>query len=79
MHKHVSLLIMLRHFFIQLIIGYQRFISPYLGKRCRFHPTCSEYAKTAMTELPLHQAFKKIIIRLSKCHPFNQSSPYDPL
>jgi len=27
-----------------LIAGYQRFISPFLGPRCRFHPTCSAYA-----------------------------------
>ncbi len=31
-----------------LIGGYQRWISPFLGDRCRFHPSCSVYAKTAI-------------------------------
>ncbi|HEY4725651.1 MAG TPA: membrane protein insertion efficiency factor YidD, partial [Actinomycetota bacterium] len=30
-----------------LIGAYQRWISPFLGNRCRFHPSCSAYAKTA--------------------------------
>ncbi|HKO84059.1 MAG TPA: membrane protein insertion efficiency factor YidD, partial [Actinomycetota bacterium] len=31
-----------------LIGAYQRWISPFLGNRCRFHPSCSVYAKTAI-------------------------------
>jgi putative membrane protein insertion efficiency factor len=31
-----------------LIGAYQRWISPFLGNRCRFHPSCSVYAKTAV-------------------------------
>ena len=77
--QHANLLNMLKHFLIQLITGYQRFVSPFLGRRCRFDPTCSAYAKEALIALPLGQAIKRIAIRLSKCHPFNQSPPCDPL
>ncbi|MDG2348082.1 MAG: membrane protein insertion efficiency factor YidD [Gammaproteobacteria bacterium] len=69
----------MKHFFIFLIRFYQVFISPMLGKRCRFHPTCSEYAKQAFETLPVHKACCKTICRLSKCHPFNKSNPVDPL
>ena len=40
-----------------LIGAYQRWISPFLGNRCRFHPSCSAYAKTAVEThgaLPFH-------------------------
>lgn len=73
------LLIMMKHFFIRLIQFYQTFLSPMLGRRCRFHPTCSEYAKTAFQELPCHIAIWRTLCRLSKCHPWNKSNPIDPL
>ena len=33
---------------IALLRGYKRFISPLLGPRCRFVPSCSEYAMQAI-------------------------------
>ncbi|HNL21721.1 MAG TPA: membrane protein insertion efficiency factor YidD, partial [Rhodocyclaceae bacterium] len=33
---------------IALLRGYQYAVSPWLGRRCRFHPSCSEYAVTAV-------------------------------
>jgi putative membrane protein insertion efficiency factor len=50
---------------------YQLVISPMLGPRCRFHPTCSEYAIEA---LRVHGAIKGswlTIKRLSRCHPMS--------
>ncbi|HHU61652.1 MAG TPA: membrane protein insertion efficiency factor YidD, partial [Natronincola sp.] len=35
-------------FFLLLIEGYQKFISPMLPRSCRFYPTCSNYAKQAI-------------------------------
>src|SRR5581483_9147492 len=32
------------------VAGYRRFVSPLLGPRCRFAPSCSEYALTALAE-----------------------------
>ena len=69
----------MKHFFIYIIRFYQTFISPMLGKRCRFHPTCSEYAKQAYNELPVYQACYKTCVRILKCHPWNKSNPVDPL
>ncbi|WP_341786842.1 membrane protein insertion efficiency factor YidD [Rickettsia endosymbiont of Cantharis rufa] len=53
-----------------LLKFYQYFISPLLGNNCRFHPTCSEYAKEAITT---HGALKGLWLtfkRIIKCQPF---------
>ncbi|HJD56310.1 MAG TPA: membrane protein insertion efficiency factor YidD [Rickettsia endosymbiont of Pyrocoelia pectoralis] len=53
-----------------IIRFYQYFISPLLGNNCRFHPTCSEYAKDAIT---IHGSIKGLLLtlkRLIKCQPF---------
>ncbi len=57
---------------------YQLCISPFLGQRCRFAPSCSEYAKEA---LDTHGAFKGSWLtfkRLIKCGPWNRGG-YDPV
>jgi uncharacterized protein len=56
---------------IAALIGYRRFISPLLGPRCRFYPSCSAYALEAVQ---LHGALRGswlAIRRLSRCHPFH--------
>lgn len=45
---------------------------------CRFTPTCSQFAREAIIELPPHIAIYRIITRLIKCHPFG-SSGFDPV
>lgn len=50
---------------------YQYFISPLLGPKCRFLPTCSEYAKQSIIK---HGPFKGLIYsfkRIMKCHPWH--------
>ena len=57
---------------------YQRCISPYLGKNCRYHPTCSQYMIEA---LMIHGIFKGLLLgtkRILRCHPW-ASSGYDPV
>ncbi|WP_314393473.1 membrane protein insertion efficiency factor YidD [Leptotrichia shahii] len=61
-----------------LIKCYQKCISPYLGKRCRFYPTCSEYSRQAITKYGAIKGSYLAIIRLLKCHPFHKGG-YDPL
>jgi len=39
---------MIKFFILTLIRAYQAFISPLLGERCRFYPTCSVYALSAV-------------------------------
>ncbi len=57
---------------------YQELISPALGRRCRYLPTCSAYAKTAIERFG---AWKGAILggrRLLRCQPFG-SSGFDPV
>jgi len=65
-------------FFIWLISIYQRLISPLVGPCCRFHPTCSEYAKEALESHGLVMGTWLTIKRLSKCHPLGGSG-FDPV
>jgi len=65
-------------FFIWLISIYQRLISPLVGPCCRFHPTCSEYAKEALESHGLVMGIWLTIKRLSKCHPLGGGG-FDPV
>jgi len=60
-----------------VIVGYQRVVSPWLPRACRFAPTCSEYARLAIAEHGLGRGAWLAIVRLGRCHPFN-SGGYDP-
>ncbi len=63
---------------LTLIKCYQLFISPLIGQRCRFYPTCSHYA---MDAIRLHGVIKGIILslwRLLRCHPFVKGG-FDPV
>jgi putative membrane protein insertion efficiency factor len=54
-----------------LITVYQGTLSPLLGPRCRFYPSCSQYAKECLGLYPLHVAGTKIARRLLSCHPLH--------
>jgi len=54
-----------------MIKGYQWFISPLLGPRCRFYPTCSHYAAEAISRHGISRGAILSIRRLLKCHPFH--------
>ncbi|MEQ8850913.1 MAG: membrane protein insertion efficiency factor YidD [Phycisphaerales bacterium] len=63
--------------FILLIRGYQAVLSPLMGGRCRFHPTCSQYALDVFrTHNPI-RAFGLTAWRLLRCQPWGGSG-YDP-
>lgn len=65
--------------FLLGIIGvYQRYVSPMLGPRCRFYPSCSHYACDA---LRLHGALRGSGLsawRVLRCHPFHPGG-FDPV
>ncbi|MCE2573020.1 membrane protein insertion efficiency factor YidD [Motilimonas eburnea] len=63
---------------IVLIKTYQILISPLLGPRCRFHPTCSHYAIEAIKTHGLVKGCWLAGKRLIKCHPLNPGG-YDPV
>ena len=54
---------------INIIKIYQYFISPLLGNRCRFLPTCSEYFIEALKTYGLIKGLKLGSKRILKCHP----------
>lgn len=55
----------------RLVIAYRLLISPLLGPRCRFHPSCSAYALEALARHRLPRALWLIVRRLARCHPLN--------
>ncbi|MCY4055914.1 MAG: membrane protein insertion efficiency factor YidD [Cyanobacteria bacterium MAG CAR3_bin_5] len=63
---------------IGLIRLYQRFISPLLGPRCRFSPSCSAYAVEALARHGLWRGGWLSVWRLLRCHPCTAGG-YDPV
>jgi putative membrane protein insertion efficiency factor len=61
-----------------LIRIYRFFISPLLGYRCRFLPTCSEYGYEALEYYGFLKGLGLILRRLLRCHPWGGSG-WDPV
>ena len=61
-----------------MIRSYRYLISPLLGPRCRFYPSCSSYAEEA---IKMHGVLKGgwlAVKRIGRCHPFNKGG-VDPV
>ena len=56
---------------IGLISGYRMFVSPLLGPRCRFYPSCSAYALDAIRVHGAARGSWLAVRRISRCHPFH--------
>jgi uncharacterized protein len=56
---------------VLLVRLYQRLISPLLPPACRFYPSCSAYAVTALQRHGALRGSWLTIRRLSRCHPFH--------
>ncbi|MFC6476858.1 membrane protein insertion efficiency factor YidD [Pseudomonas asuensis] len=56
---------------IILLRGYQLFISPMIGPRCRFYPSCSHYAVEALQTHGVLRGSWLTVRRLLRCHPFH--------
>jgi putative membrane protein insertion efficiency factor len=61
-----------------LIRGYQLCLSPLLGPRCRYYPTCSCYAHTAIERYGAWRGSWLGLCRLLRCHPL-AAGGYDPV
>jgi putative membrane protein insertion efficiency factor len=64
--------------FVVLIKLYQWILSPLLGPKCRFTPTCSNYALEAFKKYGLFKGFWLTVKRISRCHPLGGHG-YDPV
>lgn len=64
--------------FLLIIKIYQLFISPLTPSTCRYHPTCSQYAKVALERFGLFKGGWLATKRIFSCHPWGGSG-YDPV
>lgn len=63
---------------IQLVRLYRLTLSPWLGRNCRFQPTCSQYAVEALERHGALRGTRLAAIRIARCHPWGGSG-YDPV
>ncbi len=63
---------------IGLLRIYRFLISPLLGQRCRFYPSCSHYAEEALRKRGIVKGSLLSIWRLLRCHPLNAGG-FDPV
>lgn len=64
---------------LALIRLYQTAISPYTRPRCRYYPTCSQYAAQAIAAHGALRGSYLAVRRLLRCHPFSRRGWYDPV
>ena len=67
-----------RRAFVLPIRLYQRFVSPFLPRSCRYTPTCSEYAAQAIESYGVVIGIAKGVWRIARCNPFGGWG-YDPV
>ena len=63
---------------LAIIGAYRRFLSPLLGPRCRFAPSCSAYAQEALARHGAARGGWLAVRRISRCHPFHPGG-HDPV
>jgi putative membrane protein insertion efficiency factor len=69
----------MKKLFLALIRFYQRSISPLSPPRCRFTPTCSQYAYEAITKYGALKGGWLAFCRLLRCNPFYKGDFFDPV
>ncbi len=72
------LLQILSYPFILLIKFYQYVISPAIGPKCRYTPTCSQYAIEALKKYGLFKGGWLAVKRIASCHPWGGHG-HDPV
>jgi putative membrane protein insertion efficiency factor len=68
----------MKRFLIFLLNSYSKYISPMFGRRCKYYPTCSAYARTAIEK---HGVIKGLILavwRILRCNPYSMGG-LDPV
>ena len=68
----------MKQLLLALIRMYQKHVSPAFPPRCRFIPTCSQYAAEAISKYGALRGGLLALWRLLRCNPFNKGDIYDP-
>ncbi|MGL1904248.1 MAG: membrane protein insertion efficiency factor YidD [Fibrobacterales bacterium] len=63
---------------IYIVKIYQYTLSPLLGPRCRFEPSCSHYSIEAFKTHGFFKGIKLTLFRIIRCHPFTKGG-FDPV
>ncbi|MGI6082640.1 MAG: membrane protein insertion efficiency factor YidD [Limnochordia bacterium] len=69
---------MVNRLLLMLIAWYQKAVSPFLPRSCRYYPTCSAYAAEAIRKHGARQGFCMALRRILRCHPWHPGG-YDPV
>lgn len=69
----------MKDFLLRAIRFYQRHISPTFPRRCRFSPTCSQYALEAIGKYGALKGGWLALRRFLRCHPFYRGDYFDPV
>ena len=64
---------------LKMIRFYQTGVSPLFPSRCRFIPSCSQYAMEAVEKYGPAKGTFLAAKRFSRCHPFHKGGWYDPV
>jgi uncharacterized protein len=67
-----------RRVLVFVIRAYQRLLSPMFGNRCKYHPSCSEYAVQAITRFGILRGLVLAAWRLLRCNPWSHGG-FDPV
>ena len=65
--------------FLALIRFYRKYLSPLTPPKCRFVPTCSQYALEAVEKYGPWKGGWLSLKRICRCHPFYKGDSYDPV
>jgi uncharacterized protein len=63
---------------VLLIRGYQAVVSPLFGQRCKYYPSCSEYAAQAIARFGILRGLVLAAWRLLRCNPWSRGG-FDPV
>lgn len=67
----------MRWILVHLVLLYRVTLGPFLGGRCRYTPSCSQYALDAIGKYGAVSGTWRAIKRIARCHPWGGQG-YDP-